>query len=108
MDDLITLGNRLGALGFGTLMFLILAGSYFDIWRWGRDVRKLDTDWTTKYNELKSERERERTEWEKERVDYEKRLTACDESTQKWQTATMSALGAAESTVQELRMRRSA
>jgi hypothetical protein len=34
------LAKTLSAIGFGTLMVLVLIGSYFGIWVWGKDYRQ--------------------------------------------------------------------
>jgi hypothetical protein len=42
-EELAKLANMLGGAGFATLLFIILVGSYKDIWCWSRDRRAIET-----------------------------------------------------------------
>lgn len=48
MAEAIALAQKLGGVGFPTLLVLILIGSYFEIWVWGRqlaEMRASRDDW---------------------------------------------------------------
>lgn len=44
MNEFTEFVNRIGTAGFGTLMALILYGSFKGIWVWGKDYRKLEAE----------------------------------------------------------------
>jgi hypothetical protein len=55
MEELIKLGERISSIGFPVLMVVILIGSYYEVWVWGRQLRKCDSDWKARFDELKLE-----------------------------------------------------
>ena len=40
MGDAFALAEKLGTVGFPTLLVIILVGNYFEVWCWGRELRK--------------------------------------------------------------------
>lgn len=44
MEEAISLGQKLASIGFPTLLVVILVGSYFDIWAWGRQLRDVKAE----------------------------------------------------------------
>lgn len=44
MSEALALAQKLGSIGFPTLLVLILYGSYKGIWVWGYQLRKAETD----------------------------------------------------------------
>lgn len=44
MSEALALAQKLGTVGFPTILVLILIGSYFDVWCWSRDRLKAETD----------------------------------------------------------------
>jgi hypothetical protein len=42
MPEAIALAQKLGGVGFPTLLVLILIGSYYQVWVWGRELRKME------------------------------------------------------------------
>lgn len=71
MEEAISLMQKLGGVGFGTLLALILYGGYAKIWVWG-----------SQYAEMKA--------------DYESRLAQVYEEKRQWQAATRDAAGLAQ------------
>lgn len=51
-EELAKIANTLGGASFATLLFIILVGSYKDIWCWGRDRRDLETRHLAEKTEL--------------------------------------------------------
>lgn len=44
MNEIIDIAQKLSGLGFGTLLALILYGSYKGIWVWGRQLTRAEDD----------------------------------------------------------------
>jgi hypothetical protein len=79
MAELIILGEKLAAAGFPILLFIILVGSYYDIWVWGRNHRAICKEYDDRI--LKAEAETAKAE----------------AKTEKWMEMTFAATGLSES-----------
>lgn len=42
MAEAIALAAKLSSVGFPTLLILILIGNYYEVWVWGRQLRKAE------------------------------------------------------------------
>lgn len=70
-DAVFTLLNKLSGVGFGTLLAIIIYGSWKNVWVWSRDVDKLTAN-------------------------YEKLLAKAEEQSKWWQDVAVRATGIAE------------
>lgn len=87
-EDAAKIANTLGGASFATLLFIILVGSYKDIWCWGRDRRDLETRHTSEKAELM------------ERHEAELRLS--NEQTDFWRTVALRNTGLLETQAEQL------
>lgn len=78
MDELISLAQKLGGIGFPTLLVLILIGSNRQVWFWASVVLEL------------------RARMEAQKLDYEARLLSVELARQRWETMALRATGLAE------------
>jgi len=91
MDEYVAIYERIASLGFPAVLFLALVGSYFDVWRWGRQCRDAAV--------CAEERADLRLQEWKERC-QQAELRAAD-----WQTMTLRATGLVETSVTSIAKR---
>lgn len=78
MPEALALLQKLGGVSFATLLGLILFGSYYDIWVWGKRLREEQAA----FDEMKKE--------------YERRLLHAEEASNEWKAMTFRVAGLAE------------
>lgn len=78
MAEAIALAQKLGGVSFATLMVLILLGSYWEVWVWGRQLL------------------REREEFDEQKAELEERLRRAEEISNEWKAMTFRVAGLAE------------
>lgn len=71
MTEVLAFAQGLSGVGFGTLLVLILYGSFKEYWVWGRQLTEL-------------------------RADYERRLVKESDDKKEWRSIALSATGLAE------------
>jgi hypothetical protein len=89
MNDLISLAQKLSGVGFGVMLFIVLAGSYFRKWSWTRDLDEERATHKQEMIELRADYENRLNEL---RADYTQRLN-------KWESIAIRASGLAEGMV---------
>lgn len=61
MQEALALAQKVATVGFGPLMALILIGSYYEIWVWGRKYREEKAETAARLAAV----EKERDEWKR-------------------------------------------
>jgi len=61
VDDALALLQKLSTAGFGVLAGLLLTGSYFGIWVWGKQYREEKAEWKARCDAIAIEKD----EWKK-------------------------------------------
>jgi hypothetical protein len=74
MVEVLALAQKLSGIGFGTMLAVILIGSYYRKWVWGRELDEL-------------------------RAGYEKQLGEVKDARNKWESIAIRAAGLAENVV---------
>lgn len=87
-EELAKIANTLGGASFATLLFIILWGSYKDVWCWGRDRAALETKHTAEKSELTERHEAE--------------IRLANEQTDFWRTIALRNTGLLENQTEQL------
>lgn len=96
MDDAISLAQKIGAIGFGGGLALILVGSYFKIWLWYSTHLEITTALIQQATARHAELEKRIVDMQ---TDFERRLAKEEAMSNDWRDMTLKAAGLAEGTV---------
>lgn len=96
MEEVLALAQKISQVSFPVSVVIILIGSYFGKWVWGKELER-------QRQEHEKDFETQRLDFEKDietiRKDYEARLTELRDARTKWESIAIRASGLAENVV---------